>query len=258
MLLSEVPSVFGHEFCGIEMATGRRVVAANSGQCGECAAASAATSRCASACCRSSTARTPSCSSCRSESRASTSCRSARPGAGDRRAGRAARLLHPRRPARRDHGGTDRRGARRRADRADALCVHRGRGREAGARRRAPGAPRPRAGVRRSRRQRTERRRGDRGDRLREGLGRRGRARPSRRHRRSLQRPSGPERGPARRVPDPLPGADRARIVPPHAARRPGGARVPRQRRASVGQAADARSGSTACRPCSPIRRATT
>ena len=38
VLLSEVPSAFGHEFCGIEVATGRRVVAANSGPCGKCAA----------------------------------------------------------------------------------------------------------------------------------------------------------------------------------------------------------------------------
>jgi L-iditol 2-dehydrogenase len=38
LLLSEVPSPFGHEFCGIDVATGRRVVAANSAPCGECAA----------------------------------------------------------------------------------------------------------------------------------------------------------------------------------------------------------------------------
>lgn len=38
VLLSQVPSPFGHEFCGIDVATGRRVVAANSGPCGECAA----------------------------------------------------------------------------------------------------------------------------------------------------------------------------------------------------------------------------
>ena len=30
MLLGEPPSPFGHEFCGIDAATGRRVVAANS------------------------------------------------------------------------------------------------------------------------------------------------------------------------------------------------------------------------------------
>jgi L-iditol 2-dehydrogenase len=36
LLLSEVPSPFGHEFCGIDVATGRRVVAANSAPCGEC------------------------------------------------------------------------------------------------------------------------------------------------------------------------------------------------------------------------------
>ncbi len=37
LLLAEVPSPFGHEFCGIDVATGRRVVAANSAPCGECA-----------------------------------------------------------------------------------------------------------------------------------------------------------------------------------------------------------------------------
>jgi L-iditol 2-dehydrogenase len=37
LLLSEVPSPFGHEFCGIDGATGRRVVSANSAPCGECA-----------------------------------------------------------------------------------------------------------------------------------------------------------------------------------------------------------------------------
>ncbi|HEY7198045.1 MAG TPA: zinc-binding dehydrogenase [Gaiellaceae bacterium] len=37
VLLSDPPSPFGHEFCGIDVATGRRVVAANSAPCGECA-----------------------------------------------------------------------------------------------------------------------------------------------------------------------------------------------------------------------------
>jgi L-iditol 2-dehydrogenase len=36
LLLAEVPSPFGHEFCGIDVATGRRVVAANSAPCGSC------------------------------------------------------------------------------------------------------------------------------------------------------------------------------------------------------------------------------
>jgi L-iditol 2-dehydrogenase len=36
VLLGPPPSPFGHEFCGIEVATGRRVVAANSAPCGEC------------------------------------------------------------------------------------------------------------------------------------------------------------------------------------------------------------------------------
>jgi L-iditol 2-dehydrogenase len=37
LLLAETPSPFGHEFCGFDLATGRRVVAANSAPCGECA-----------------------------------------------------------------------------------------------------------------------------------------------------------------------------------------------------------------------------
>jgi L-iditol 2-dehydrogenase len=36
VLLGPPPSPFGHEFCGIDTATGRRVVAANSAPCGEC------------------------------------------------------------------------------------------------------------------------------------------------------------------------------------------------------------------------------
>ena len=36
LLLAETPSPFGHEFCGIDVATGRRVVAANSAPCGRC------------------------------------------------------------------------------------------------------------------------------------------------------------------------------------------------------------------------------
>jgi L-iditol 2-dehydrogenase len=36
LLLADVPSPFGHEFCGIDVATGTRVVAANSAPCGEC------------------------------------------------------------------------------------------------------------------------------------------------------------------------------------------------------------------------------
>ncbi len=36
LLLSDPPSPFGHEFCGIDVATGRRVVAANSAPCGAC------------------------------------------------------------------------------------------------------------------------------------------------------------------------------------------------------------------------------
>jgi L-iditol 2-dehydrogenase len=36
LLLAEPPAPFGHEFCGIDVATGDRVVAANSAPCGEC------------------------------------------------------------------------------------------------------------------------------------------------------------------------------------------------------------------------------
>jgi L-iditol 2-dehydrogenase len=36
LLLSELPSPFGHEFCGFDVATGRRVVAANSAPCNAC------------------------------------------------------------------------------------------------------------------------------------------------------------------------------------------------------------------------------
>jgi L-iditol 2-dehydrogenase len=38
VLLGELPSPFGHEVCGIDVATGRCVVAANSAPCGACAA----------------------------------------------------------------------------------------------------------------------------------------------------------------------------------------------------------------------------
>ena len=38
VLLGEPPSPFGHEFCGVDVATGRRVVAANSAPCSECEA----------------------------------------------------------------------------------------------------------------------------------------------------------------------------------------------------------------------------
>src|SRR6476659_10503485 len=38
VLLGPPPSPFGHELCGIQVATGRRVVAANSAPCGACAA----------------------------------------------------------------------------------------------------------------------------------------------------------------------------------------------------------------------------
>jgi L-iditol 2-dehydrogenase len=36
VLLGELPSPFGHEFCGVDVSSGRRVVAANSAPCGTC------------------------------------------------------------------------------------------------------------------------------------------------------------------------------------------------------------------------------
>lgn len=38
VLLDQLPSPFGHEFCGVDVATGRRVVAPNSAPCGHCRA----------------------------------------------------------------------------------------------------------------------------------------------------------------------------------------------------------------------------
>ena len=38
LLLEQTPSPFGHEFCGVDVASGRRVVAANSAPCGACPA----------------------------------------------------------------------------------------------------------------------------------------------------------------------------------------------------------------------------
>jgi L-iditol 2-dehydrogenase len=38
ILITETPSPFGHEFCGVDVATGRRVIAANSAPCGSCPA----------------------------------------------------------------------------------------------------------------------------------------------------------------------------------------------------------------------------
>ena len=79
VLLGPPPSPFGHEFCGVDVATGRRVVAANSAPCGACAACRrAARRRSARTCSLSSTARTPSSSSCPSASPATTCSRSRR------------------------------------------------------------------------------------------------------------------------------------------------------------------------------------
>jgi L-iditol 2-dehydrogenase len=36
VLLGDLPSPFGHEFCGVDVSSGRRVVAANSAPCGRC------------------------------------------------------------------------------------------------------------------------------------------------------------------------------------------------------------------------------
>src|SRR5262245_23313215 len=40
-ILDRLPAPFGHEFCGIDAASGRRVVAANSAPCGHCSACQA-------------------------------------------------------------------------------------------------------------------------------------------------------------------------------------------------------------------------
>jgi L-iditol 2-dehydrogenase len=40
-ILDRLPSPFGHEFCGVDVATGRRVVSANSAPCGHCGACQA-------------------------------------------------------------------------------------------------------------------------------------------------------------------------------------------------------------------------
>ena len=36
-ILDRLPAPFGHEFCGVDVESGRRVVAANSAPCGHCA-----------------------------------------------------------------------------------------------------------------------------------------------------------------------------------------------------------------------------
>ena len=53
VLLGPPPSPFGHEFCGVDVATGRRVVAANSAPCGSCPACARGRRRSASTSCRS-------------------------------------------------------------------------------------------------------------------------------------------------------------------------------------------------------------
>ncbi len=40
-ILDRLPAQFGHEFCGVDVETGRRVVAANSAPCGHCGACQA-------------------------------------------------------------------------------------------------------------------------------------------------------------------------------------------------------------------------
>ena len=65
-------------------------------------------------------------------------------------------------------------------------------------------------------------------------LARRARARAARRHGARLRRAAARRTRRARPVPHPLRGGDAARRLPPHAAARAGGARVPRERRVSV------------------------
>ena len=260
VLLGPPPSPFGHEFCGVDTATGRRVVAANSAPCGEC---------------------TP----CRRGDE--TLCERLFPllnGA------YAEFLLVPERIARRNllpvprglspevaalveplacclHGV-----ARAEVKSGDTVailgagpiglmlcaCVADAGGRPVV----VGGRPERRelaalfggtAGNRR------RRRRGDRGGRHRAGLAGRDRARPAGRHRPLLRRPAAREHFRCRLVPPPLRGADLARRLPSHAFDGPRGARVPRQRRISVG-AADHSPGRAGGRCGAPgrARRATT
>ena len=228
VLLRELPSPFGHEFCGIDVATGKRVVAANSA--GD---------------------RRP-----RSADRA--------PERRLRRADRRSRPRSPRSiscPCRRD----SRPRSRRWSSRSPAACAASS-GRRSAAGNRvailgagpiglmlsacvadAGGRPEVVGG-------RAERRAlvpefggrtgdGEGADVVIEAAGtdeawqRRARARPPGRHRRLLRRPRGRHRAPRRRVPAPLRGADAARRVPPPPAPRPRRARLPRERRLSVAAA---------------------
>ena len=231
LLLGPPPSPFGHEFCGVDVATGRRVVAANSAPCGACDACR----RGQETLCENlfpllngayaefvlvpeRIARTNLLAGTRGD---------ARRGRGD---GGATRVL----PARRRRSGRlVRRHGRRdraRADRADALRVRRRRRRPAGGRRLEAGAARARPALRRRGRARRGRGRRDRGGRLGRGVGARARARAARRHRARVRRPAarGTRRG--RPVSHPLRGGDAARSLPPHAEARASGARVPRER----------------------------
>ena len=116
LLLGPPPSPFGHEFCGIDVALGRRVVAANSAPCGVCAAcARGDETLCENL--------LPLLNGAYAElilvperiARAEPPPRPAGPRARGRRADRAARVLPARRRPRRDRAGRRGRDPRRRA-----------------------------------------------------------------------------------------------------------------------------------------------
>ena len=254
LLLGEPPSPFGHEFCGVDVATGRRVVAANSAPCGACAACA----RGEEALCE---RLLPLLNGAYAELLVVPE-RIARVNLLPVPAGLASEVAALVEPLACCLHGVERAGV----EAGDTVAVL-GAGpiglmlcacvADAGARpvvvggrpeRRALAAefgavPGDGAGCRRR----------DRGDGQRGRLARRGRARPSRRHRRALQRPARGDGGAVRRVSPPLRAGDRARRLPPHAADGARRARVPRERRAPVGAADHARG--RARRRCRAVRR---
>ena len=161
VLLGELPSPFGHEFCGIDVETERRVVAANSAGGRRARRRSRAAER------RLRRVHPRS----RGDREREFAARPCRARARGRRPGRAARLLPARSRARGRREGRLGRDPRRGADRLAALRVRRRRGRAAGRRRRPSRAPRARAALRRRDRRRGTRRHRDRGGRDRRRLG---------------------------------------------------------------------------------------
>ena len=229
LLLGPPPSPFGHEFCGVDAATGRRVVAANSAPCGECAPCRRGEETlCEHLLPLLNGAYAELICSCRSGSHAQPPPRPERPRARGRRARRAARVLPARRRAR--GGGADDTVAILGAGPIGLMlcaCVADAGG-TAVRRRRASGAARARADF--GGRPGPRRRRRDRSSRDRAGVARRARARPARAAPSSSSVACLATRRCRRLVPPALRGADAARRVPPHAGDRARRARVPRER----------------------------